>query len=195
MSELRCDVIMVQLHLKRGDQSLFLVETSAGVLVRDLVRHVTAVYNGRLRVDRICSEVEELWKHGVTLAPSMQGLTEQQVEELGLLDEWVERCKQVQAGVCVTMEMVQEALDQLRGAVAIVYPMGLPPHDPIRMELEEKEELSGTQASLQVVSEAECQLWWAAKELLRDKKLHDYIGRNEKTKIVVKIQKVHLHSH
>lgn len=53
--------------------------------------------------------------------------------------------KQVQANVCVTVEMIKEALDQLRGAVMIVYPMGLPPHDPIRMELEDKEDLSGTQ--------------------------------------------------
>lgn len=43
------------------------------------------------------------------------------------------------------MEMVQDALDQLRGAVMIVYPMGLPPYDPIRMEFENKEDLSGTQ--------------------------------------------------
>lgn len=55
--------------------------------------------------------------------------------------------KQVQANVCVTMEMVKETLDQLRGAVMIVYPMGLPPHDPIRMEFEDQEDLSGTQVN------------------------------------------------
>lgn len=53
--------------------------------------------------------------------------------------------KQIPANVCVTMEMVKEALDQLRGAVTIVYPMGLPPYDPIRMEFEDLEDLSGTQ--------------------------------------------------
>lgn len=46
------------------------------------------------------------------------------------------------------------------------------------------------QASLQVIPEDECQLWWAAKELQRGKKLQDYTGKNEKTKLVVKIQKV-----
>lgn len=51
----------------------------------------------------------------------------------------------MEAGVFVTMEMVKDALDQLRGAVMIVYPMGLPPYDPIRMEFENKEDLSGTQ--------------------------------------------------
>lgn len=60
--------------------------------------------------------------------------------------------KQVQANVCVTMDMVKEALDQLRGAVMIVYPMGLPPHDPIRMELENQEDLAGTQVVWHVCS-------------------------------------------
>lgn len=55
--------------------------------------------------------------------------------------------KQVQANICVTMEMVKEALDMLRGAVMIVYPMGLPPHDPIRMEFEGREDLAGTQVN------------------------------------------------
>lgn len=50
--------------------------------------------------------------------------------------------------------------------------------------------LSVPQASLQVITEDECQLWWAAKEMQRGKKLQDYIGKNEKTKLVVKIQKV-----
>lgn len=43
---------------------------------------------------------------------------------------------------------------------------------------------------MQVILEEEAQLWWAAKEMQRGKKLQDYIGKNEKTKIVVKIQKV-----
>lgn len=50
--------------------------------------------------------------------------------------------------------------------------------------------LSVPQASLQVITEDECQLWWAGKEMQRGKKLQDYIGKNEKTKLVVKIQKV-----
>ncbi|KAM4619854.1 cilia- and flagella-associated protein 298 [Polymixia lowei] len=222
---------MVQLHLKRGDESQFLFNTTVDVPLQSLIQQITAVYNGRLKVDRICSEIPELADHGVTLPPNMQGLTDDQIVDLKLKDDWEETCvpsggsvfrkdemgrrngrapndkmkevlmktvdeakaliskKQVPANVCVTMEMVKDALDQLRGAVMIVYPMGLPPHDPVRMELENQEDLSGTQASLQVISEDECQLWWAAKEMQREKKLQDYIGKNEKTKIVVKIQK------
>ena len=48
----------------------------------------------------------------------------------------------------MTMVEVKAAMDLLRGAVMIVYPMGLPPHDPIKMEFEDKEELEGTQVGL-----------------------------------------------
>ena len=34
------------------------------------------------------------------------------------------------------------------------------------------------------------QLWWAGKEMMRGKKLADYIGKNEKTTIIAKLQKV-----
>ena len=45
----------------------------------------------------------------------------------------------------MTEDMVRDALDKLRGAVTIVYPMQLPPYDPIRLEFEGKEDLDGTQ--------------------------------------------------
>lgn len=176
-------------------------------------------------------EMEELAEHGISLPYNMQGLTEEQVQELKLKDEWAQKCvpsggsvfrkdemgrrngfapnekmqqvikktieeakaliskKQVQAGVCVGMEVVTDALEQLRGAVLIVYPMGLPPHDPIRMELEDKEDLSGTHAGTEVIKESEAQLWWAGKQLEETKLLSDYVGKNEKTTIIVKIQK------
>eukprot|EP00079_Xenopus_tropicalis_P033129 XP_017946900.1 PREDICTED: UPF0769 protein C21orf59 homolog isoform X2 [Xenopus tropicalis] len=173
----------------------------------------------------------ELAEHGITMPPNMQGLADEQIEDLKLKDEWAERCvpsggsvfkkdeigrrnghapndsmkkvlqktmeeakaliskKQAEANVCVTLEMVKEATDQLRGAAMIVYPMGLPPHDPIRMEFENNEDLSGTHAGQLVIEEPESQLWWAGKELQRKQKLSDYVGKNEKTKIIVKIQK------
>lgn len=50
----------------------------------------------------------------------------------------------------LTHEVVKDALNQMKGAVMIVYPMGLPPHDPVRQELENTEDLSGTQVGLKV---------------------------------------------
>ncbi len=40
-----------------------------------------------------------------------------------------------------------------------------------------------------MLEEDSAQLWWAGKALARDKKLSDYLGRNEKTTIVAKLQK------
>ena len=48
----------------------------------------------------------------------------------------------------MTEDIIHDALDKLRGAVMIMYPMQLPPYDPIRLEFEGKEDLSGTQVGI-----------------------------------------------
>ena len=47
-------------------------------------------------------------------------------------------------------------------------------------------------ASKDIVDPATASIWWAGKELQRDKKLGDYVGKNDKTKIIAKLQKVKL---
>ena len=178
---------MVKLHLKKGDESQFLYETTVEMNVSDCIKSVCNIYNGRLKIDRLCTEIEFLSKSGITLPHNMQGLTEEQISELKLVDEWSSKCipsggyvevkdelgrrngraptqkmvsvlektikdakekvskNLVSRDVCLTEARVQEAIDELRGAVTIVYPMGLPPHDPIRMEFENNEDLEGTQ--------------------------------------------------
>ncbi|XP_076623694.1 cilia- and flagella-associated protein 298 isoform X3 [Colletes latitarsis] len=222
---------MVRLHVKKGEESQFLYDTHVEARVEDVIYDITIIYNGRLKISRICYEIEELAKHGTMLPQNMMGLTDEQVEELKLKDEWGEKCvpmggwtfnkdvigrrngrqpnakmrevldrtigearamvskKLVQQDKLVTQKLVQEALDILRGAVTIVYPMGLPPHDVIRQEFENTEDLSGTQASLEVIDVQLAQLWFSGKEMLPGKRLKDYLGRNEKTKIIVKLQK------
>ncbi|XP_054272331.1 cilia- and flagella-associated protein 298 [Macrosteles quadrilineatus] len=223
---------MVKLHVKKGDESQFLYETTVTTPVDEVTLDICTIYNGRLKISRICSELEELSKHGTMLPPDMMGLTDEQIEELKLKDEWGEKClpsggwtfnkdpmgrrngrqpnermqeviaksineakslvskKQVDAGVCVTQKMVQEALDMLRGTMMIVYPMNLPPHEVIRQEFENTEDLSGMQASLEVIDPALAQLWFSGKEMQRAKKMSDYVGKNEKTKVIVKLSKM-----
>jgi len=50
--------------------------------------------------------------------------------------------------------------------------------------------LSCLKAALEVVELDSASLWWAGKEIARGKKLCDFVGKNEKTKIVCKLQKV-----
>jgi len=51
--------------------------------------------------------------------------------------------KLVESNSLMTSTIVKDTLDLLKGAVTIVYPMGLPPHDPIKMEFDNVEELAG----------------------------------------------------
>ena len=55
----------------------------------------------------------------------------------------------MQANKCLTLAHTKEAIDKMKGAVMIVYPMGLPPDDTVRLEFENEEDLSGTQVSIQ----------------------------------------------
>mmetsp|Transcript_2583 Transcript_2583/g.6045 ORF Transcript_2583/g.6045 Transcript_2583/m.6045 type:complete len:288 (+) Transcript_2583:43-906(+) len=88
----------------------------------------------------------------------------------------------------MTKDHLQVLLDNMRGAVMIAYPAyhRLPQYDPVRVELEDQEELDG-RSDLQDVLEPDCQMWWAGKQVMREKLLSEYVGRNEKTKIVCRL--------
>lgn len=46
---------MVQMHVKRGDDSQFLLSTTVDAPVETIIQQIAAIYSGRLKVDRICS--------------------------------------------------------------------------------------------------------------------------------------------
>merc|ERR1712187_595760 len=54
-------------------------------------------------------------------------------------------------------------------------------------ELEDREELDGASEFQDVLDWTWANLWWAGKELRTDQTLEQYVGRNEKTKIVAKL--------
>jgi hypothetical protein len=97
--------------------------------------------------------------------------------------------RQVEARVPTTDAMLQGVIDTIRGAVMIAFP-GLPDWDPVAAMLEDTEDLAGTQWSKEVFDPETVHGWFASKELVRDgSALGDVVGRNEKTKIVVKLSK------
>jgi hypothetical protein len=96
---------------------------------------------------------------------------------------------QVDAKVPMTAELIAGQIDLLRGAVTIAYPMGLPDYDRVSACLDDDEDLSGSASGKEVMDPETACLWWAGKQLLREgQTLRDYIGKNEKTKVVVKLQ-------
>lgn len=222
---------MVLLHIKRETESQFLYETSKTVPISELVSDIVNIYNGRLKIKRVASEVEELAKHGPMFPPDILGLLEEQAAELKLHDEWADkvvpsggwiynkdpmgrrngRMPQANMQAILTKAIkdaqeiidkekvideiplkfrdVQDALGVLKGAVSIVYPMQLPPHDIIQMELTNTEDLSGTQAAREIVEPAVAQIWFAGRQFIDGKRLLDYLGANEKCKVIVKLVK------
>lgn len=138
-------------------------------------------------------EMEDLSNHGIGLPPNMVGLTDEQIEELHLKDEFAESCtpsggflfnkdptgrrnghqpldniqsmiktaitdaknmvskKLIQENKQLSLKDVEQAMDILKGAVRICYPMDLPSHDPIKMEFLNIEDLSGKQVRLQSI--------------------------------------------
>lgn len=77
----------------------------------------------------------------------------------------------------LTQKDVARALEELLGATKIVFPAGLPPHDPVRMELENVEDLTGTAASKEVMDPSMACLWACGKRFLSGNKLSDHLGK------------------
>jgi len=223
---------MVVVTIKNGTEVQFMFECPAKTDIIDFKETTRQIYNARLKVERIATEIDQLAQYGTILPDNMQGLNEDQIVDLKLVDPWTEKCvpsggpvdnkdiysrrngkrpndsmvkilqdtiakaremiskKRVEQRECLTLEAVKEAIDNMKGACMIVYPMGLPPHDPIQAEFDNREDLSGQQASKLVIPVHQCAVWWASKELQDGKTLADYVGRNDRTKIVAKVQKL-----
>jgi hypothetical protein len=56
------------------------------------------------------------------------------------------------------------------------------------MDIEGDEKPSNTPLGIDIL-DSTAQIWWAGKQMLPGNKLGDHVGRNEKTKIVAKLQK------
>merc|ERR1712154_188331 len=82
-------------------------------------------------------------------------------------------------------------MNELRGGLLIAFPMQLPQHDILQQILIENIplETADINYSKEIRDAKTAQLWFASKKLLRSDELSKYIGKNEKTKIIVKITK------
>ena len=89
----------------------------------------------------------------------------------------------------LTPNDIKSALKTVKDELDKVYPMGLPEYEPVRMELENREILAEYHSKelTNVADPNETKLWFASKELLPEGRLGDYMGKNEKTKVVVKV--------
>ncbi|XKL61768.1 hypothetical protein PGB90_001601 [Kerria lacca] len=83
---------MVQLHIKKNDESQFLFDISVNTSVDDCYSSIVMIYNGRLKINRICREMDLLKEYGTMYHPNVIGLNEQQIKEMKFVDEWDKNC-------------------------------------------------------------------------------------------------------
>lgn len=69
------------------------------------------------------------------------------------------------------------------------YPMGLPEWDTVRMTIEGNAGLEGTAAGNELLDENTAEVWVASRPFDRSQSVGDRLGRNEKTKVIAKLQK------
>jgi hypothetical protein len=67
--------------------------------------------------------------------------------------------------------------------------MGLPEYDTVRMTIEGEHGLDGTAAGQELLDRDTAELWVASRMFDRSQTVGDRLGRNEKTKVIGKLQK------
>lgn len=81
-------------------------------------------------------------------------------------------------------------MDVFKGLMMMAYPgyHGVGTWEPIRILLEERENWHNNGDMSDFLDPEKCSLWAVNKELALTKKFSDYFGKNEKTKVVCKLQ-------
>ena len=67
--------------------------------------------------------------------------------------------------------------------------MGLPEWDPIRLTIEGVSGLEGSAFSVDLLNPDTAELWVASRDFNRSQTVADRLGKNEKTKVIGKLQK------
>lgn len=140
----------------------------------------------------------ETVEKGPTYAPDPTGLRtgvapEAKIAETmmctaGDLEEYVDKA-QVQRRVALKERDIDDKLANVRGAVVMAYPMGLPEWDTVKVALDSLEGLEGTSVGTEILDNKITSLWVAGKEFQRGQLVSDRLGKNEKTKVIAKLQR------
>eukprot|EP00771_Trimastix_marina_P001453 gnl/Trimastix_PCT/2525.p2 GENE.gnl/Trimastix_PCT/2525~~gnl/Trimastix_PCT/2525.p2 ORF type:complete len:284 (+),score=78.97 gnl/Trimastix_PCT/2525:81-932(+) len=84
---------------------------------------------------------------------------------------------------------LHEAMDNIRGAVMIAYPMGLPEFDPSQEIFEGKEDEAACQHAKDILDPGTAKLWFSNRVLERGKTLGQHVRTTERSKIICKLAK------
>lgn len=179
----------MKIKVKYANDIVFLVEASSDTPLSELILQLTRTCNGIIRIRNICSELEKLVNSiKVEAQCGTSGTAVASGDNLGppndaraLLKVIAEAQARVsnyqqESGKCISESVITSTVDMLKGTVSVVDPFRMPELGRI-VESQFSEHFEGE------LPETSAHLWWAGKELTRDKKLRDFVGSNEKTTI------------
>ncbi|XP_058109861.1 uncharacterized protein LOC131253056 isoform X2 [Magnolia sinica] len=165
---------MVQIHVNQTPEEQFLYECPCTSRIDSLTRDITQIYNLQSKIQRLVLRVEER-----LLANSKDCLPDAAIALKRALSEaktYVSK-DQVLHKKPLSPHVLKDHIQNIEREIMINQSVAFLDSDLLQ------------QLSLDtdLLHEDITQLWWAGKELMRDKQLCDYVGKNEKTKIVVRL--------
>merc|ERR1719230_1638396 len=206
---------MVVINVKYGQDDEFLYETTCATTNDDLISHLVFAIrelgkHGPMKDPKVAGvdSVQEQFDTGLPAAeksghynPDPSGHRTGNAPGPELCEVFERVCvdaeqyvdkKRAKARQATDTAGLDDKLANLSGAVTMAYPMGLPSWDAVKVALELAPHdggLDGTPAQGGVLEPATASLWCAGREFVRGETVGDRLGKNEKTKVVAKLQK------
>merc|ERR1719240_1699269 len=206
---------MVVINVKYGQDDEFLYETTCATTNDDLISHLVFAIrelgkHGPMKDPKVAGvdSVQEQFDTGIPSAeksgnycPDPSGNRTGNAPGPELCEVFERVCvdaeqyidkKRAKARQAVELAGLDDKIANMSGAVTMAYPMGLPPWEAIKVALEvapHEGGLDGTPAQGGVLEPDTATLWCAGREFVRGETVADRLGKNEKTKVVAKLQK------
>uniref|UniRef100_M4C304 Uncharacterized protein n=1 Tax=Hyaloperonospora arabidopsidis (strain Emoy2) TaxID=559515 RepID=M4C304_HYAAE len=176
---------MVVFHVQRGACCVFVYQAPSTTSNDALIYSLYKVYNLRVRLSALVDVLES----GPVDCNADKDVLWRAVMDAKMA---LESEANVAQRICSTESELMEKFQNIRQAVAWVFPMELPSLDMVQLLLDEErteESLAEPPAALDVLSSDTVELWWAGKQFTRGKDVCDVVGKNDKSTLIVTLQK------
>eukprot|EP00268_Persea_americana_P019045 TRINITY_DN19759_c0_g1_i22.p1 TRINITY_DN19759_c0_g1~~TRINITY_DN19759_c0_g1_i22.p1 ORF type:complete len:183 (-),score=33.78 TRINITY_DN19759_c0_g1_i22:566-1084(-) len=162
---------MVQIHVNQAHDNQFLYNCPCTSTIDETAREIIQIYNLQAKIQHLVPKVEER-----LLSESKECHTDSMSAMRRVLSEAKTYASkdQVLYKKALSSYILRDHIQSIERAIAAN--LGLLPDSDLWKQLF---------SDLELLHEDETQLWWAGKELFRDKRLSDFVGSNEKTKVAL----------
>ncbi|XP_031487190.1 uncharacterized protein LOC116255491 isoform X3 [Nymphaea colorata] len=179
---------MVRIHVQQGPERQFLYECSATARVGDVAKALVQTHNLQLTIRRLILQARRQLRPdsdhpdagGASTGNSCKTDSGAGLERaISEAEAYISK-EQVLHGKLASPLLLKDHIQNIEREIAN-YSFEALEHTSFQPGTCEDE-------GLEFLHEDETRIWWAGKELQKTKALSEYVGKNEKTKIVVKLE-------